>query len=308
MQPRHALAAVAVAAIWGFNFVAIHVGIDSFPPLLFSALRFAAAALPVVVLLRIGPPTGWRYVLAIGLVLGVVKFSLLFVGMDVGVSAGLASLVLQTQAFFTAIFGALAFAERPRRHQLVGMLVAFAGIALLGTELDDVSTTATGLALVIAAAAAWGAANLLIKAAKPVNVLQMMVWISVVPPLPMLALSWGFEGAGAIAGALAAIDWLGVFAILYVGLVSTLGAFAVWGRLLRRYDAGQVAPFSLLVPIFGMSFSALLLGETFTLTKLAAAALVLLGLTLNLVKPHQWPLVGRILVSGRQQADGVRSS
>jgi O-acetylserine/cysteine efflux transporter len=287
MYARHVAAAVLVTAVWGFNFVAIEIGIRSFEPLLFSALRFAMAAVPVVLLLRVGPPMAWRYVFAIGFFLGVVMFSLLFVGMDAGVSAGLASLVLQTQAFFTALFGAAVFRERPRALQMVGMVVAFAGIAVLGTELEEVSTTATGLALVVAAAAAWGVSNLLMKAAQPSDVLHMMVWIAVVPPLPLVGLAWAFEGSDTIIRNLASIDLKGLGAIFYVGIVSTVCAFAVWGHLLRRYDAGQVAPFSLLVPIFGMTFSALLLGETFTATKLVAAFLVLAGLALNVWQPGQ---------------------
>jgi O-acetylserine/cysteine efflux transporter len=295
MTPRDIIAAVLVAAVWGFNFVAIHVGINNFPPLLFSALRFTLAAIPVIFLLRLGPPMAWRYIFAIGMVLGVIKFSFLFVGMDIGASAGLASLVLQTQAFFTAIFAAVLLRESPQRLQVIGMLIAFAGIALLGTELNDVSTTATGLVMVIAAATAWGASNLLMKAAKPTNMLHMMIWISLVPPLPMLALSLIFEGQTSIGAALSSIDWIGVGAIAYVGIISTIFAFAVWGRLLRRYDAGRVAPFSLLVPIFGMSFSALLLGETFTTVKLAAAILVLAGLGLNVWRPDWKPFSRRAL-------------
>lgn len=283
------LAAIAVTAIWGFNFIAIHFGVESFPPLLFSALRFTAAALPILFLLGDRPPAPLRYIVAIGVVLGVVKFSFLFVGIDVGISAGLASLVLQTQAFFTAILGFLIFAERMSPRQIVGMVAAFLGIAVLGTELEAVRTTAAGLVLVLAAAFAWGASNLLMKAAKPRDVLKLMVWISLVPPLPMLALSYGIEGPASITRALTAIDWVGVGAIFYVGIVSTIGAFAIWGHLLRRYDTARVAPFSLLVPIFGMTFSAIILDEVFTPTKILAIVLVLAGLTLNVWRPEWQP-------------------
>jgi O-acetylserine/cysteine efflux transporter len=256
---------------------------------LFSALRFSAAAIPIVFLLGKRPPTAWRYIFGIGIVLGVIKFSFLFVGMDIGMSAGLASLVLQTQAFFTAILGFVLFSERMGRRQVIGMLIAFVGIGVLGTELDSVQTTAAGLGLVLAAAFSWAGSNLLMKAAKPRDVLELMVWISLVPPLPMLALSYAIEGPDAMVRALSSIDWVGLGAIFYVGIVSTIGAFAVWGHLLRRYDSVRVAPFSLLVPIFGMTFSVIILGEVFTPAKLVAATLVLTGLAMNVWRPAWRP-------------------
>ncbi len=156
MRTSHILLAVAVAAVWGLNFVAIKLGLRDFPPILFSSLRFALAALPLLVLgFRDGPPVPWRFIIGIGVALGVVKFPLLFFGIDVGMPAGLASLVLQSQAFFTAIFAVFLLGDRPGPRQIAGMLVAFAGVGLIATEMPA-GNSLFGLALTLAAAAAWG--------------------------------------------------------------------------------------------------------------------------------------------------------
>lgn len=284
MRSSHIALAVSVAAIWGFNFVAIKVGLKDFPPILFCALRFALAALPLLFMgMRNGPPVPWRFILGIGMVLGVVKFSLLFVGMDVGMPAGLSSLVLQSQAFFTALFAAVALGDRPGPKQLAGMAVAFSGIGLIATEMP-MGNSLLGLALVIAAAAAWGVSNILMKQAKAPDLFRMMLWVSVVPPLPLLALSLTLEGPERVAHALTSLTPVGVASVAYIAFGATLFGFAAWGFLLRHYPASLVAPFSLLVPIFGMSSSALLLGEDFTPVKLAGAVLVFTGLAVAVLK------------------------
>jgi O-acetylserine/cysteine efflux transporter len=284
MRPAHVALAVLVAAIWGLNFVVIEVGLEDFPPLLLSALRYALAALPLLV---IGgrPEIAWKWVLAVGGAIGVVKFSLLFVGMDVGMPAGLASLVLQMQAFFTVGFAVVLLRERPRAAQAAGLALASAGLALVASGLDGIATPA-GFALVIAAAAAWGIGNVAIKRASPADPLRFMTWICVVPPLPLLALSLAFEGPARIGDALAGVDLGGAGAVAYIAFAATTVGWGLWAHLLRAYSASTVAPFSLLVPIFGLGFAALLLGEPLTWRTIAAAVLVVGGVLLTLRAPR----------------------
>jgi O-acetylserine/cysteine efflux transporter len=284
MRPVHIALAVLVAALWGLNFVIIELGLEDFPPLLLSALRYALASLPLLVL---GGSAGvpWRWVVAVGAAVGVVKFSLLFVGMDVGMPAGLASLVLQVQAFFTLGFAAVLLRERPRAAQAAGLVLATAGLALVASGLDGIATPA-GFALVIGAAAAWGLANVAIKAASPPDPLRFMTWICVVPPLPLLALSLSFEGPAQIGDALAGVDLGGVLAVAYIAFVATTFGWAAWAYLLQGYSAGTVAPFSLLVPVFGLGFAALLLGEPLTVRTVVAAFLVVSGVLLTQRTPR----------------------
>ena len=283
MRNLHVGLAVLVTAIWGFNFVVIEVGLDSFPPFLFSAVRFALAAFPLVFF--IGPPrVAWRWVIAVGLTLGVIKFSFLFIGMDMGMPAGLSSVVLQSQAFFTVLFAAIILAERPHPMQVLGIMVAFGGIALIATTQEGVGSL-TALALVVAAGAMWGVSNILMKMSNAPDMFRLLVWASIVPPLPLLALSYAFEGEARIVAAVEGMTWTGAGTVAYMAFISTLIAFGIWGFLLRTYSASFVAPFSLLVPIFGMGSAALLLDESFGPLRLAGAALVFAGLIATVFGP-----------------------
>ena len=289
MRPVHIALALLVAALWGINFVAIKIGLKDVPPFLLSALRFIAVAIPMIFF--VGKPcVSWRWILSIGIVLGVVKFGLLFLGMDLGMPAGLSSLVLQAQALFTVVFAMLFLGERLRAVQGVGIALAAAGLVLIGIERAQ-ETSLIGLVLVVAAACAWGYANILMKQAKAPNMLNLIIWIAVIPPLPMALLSWSFEGTDRIVASLAALSWSGVLSILYIAWASTIVAFSLWVYLLRLYSASVVAPFSLMVPIFGIAASALMLGEKLSLLEIVAGALTLLGLLCVVRAPKPVPQV-----------------
>lgn len=289
MKPVHIALALLVAALWGINFVAIKIGLKDFPPFLLSALRFVAVAIPM--LFFVGKPcVSWRWILSIGFVLGVVKFGLLFLGMDLGMPAGLSSLVLQAQALFTVVFAMLFLGERLRGVQAIGIALAAGGLVLIGVERAQ-ETSLIGLVLVVAAACAWGYANILMKQAKAPNMLNLIIWIAVIPPLPMAILSFSFEGTDRIAASLAALSWSGVLSVLYIAWASTIVAFSLWVYLLRLYSASVVAPFSLMVPIFGIGASALMLGEKLSLLEIVAGALTLLGLLCVVRAPKPTPQV-----------------
>lgn len=281
MRPRDIVLAGAVAAVWGVNFVMIHVGLESMPPLLFSALRFGLAAFPA--LLFVGRPTvAWRWVIAVGLVLGVVKFSLLFFGMDAGMPAGLSSLVLQSQAVFTVVFAAVLLRERPAPVQLGGLAVATAGLGLVAWRLGP-DRPAAAFALVVASAVAWGVANVLIRKASPADMLNFMVWVSAVATPVLAGLTLTVEGPGRDLAALRALDGTAIVALVYVAGLSTLAGWGVWGVLIRHYGASTVAPFSMLVPFFGIASGALVLGEAVHPTDVIGAAMVIGGVLVGVL-------------------------
>ncbi len=272
-------ALLLVVTIWGANFTVIKLGLGEMPPILLSSLRFAFAALPAVFFLP-KPKCHWKYVVGFGVVLGCIKFSLLFLGMDLGLSAGISSLVLQLQAFFTVILGFFVLSEKIGPHRIVAMVVAFCGVGVL-LLVSDGSITAIGLTLVIAAAAAWGVANIIMKQAGPIKMLSFVVWASLVPPIPLAILSFLTEDRASLALFTDQISWIGVGSVLYLAYPVTLLGFAIWGRLLSTLPVGLVAPFSLLVPIVGMATSALVLGEDFGPIKIVSAILVMTGLLIN---------------------------
>ncbi|MFF4958384.1 EamA family transporter [Streptomyces sp. NPDC001222] len=283
MRPAHLALAVLVTAVWGVNFTVIEIGLGHFPPLLFSALRFLAAAVPAV--LFVGrPKVAWKWIVSVGLVLGVAKFGLLFLGMNAGMPAGLSSLVLQIQSVFTALIAFAALGERPTRIRALGMAVALVGVVLAAVD-EGTAGPLGAFALVIAAAAFWGLSNVLTRKASPPDALNFMVWVSTVPVLPLLGLSLLTEGPSRDLSALRALNWQGVGVVLYVAWITTVFGFGAWGWLLRRHPASTVAPFSLLVPVFGMSSAALFLGEQITPLRWGAAALLVGGVALTSLAP-----------------------
>jgi O-acetylserine/cysteine efflux transporter len=282
MSPRHLLLALGLTAVWGVNFVVIEVGLDHFPPLFFCALRFLVAAVPAIFFLR-SPGVPWRWVALVTFTLAVLQFGLLFIGMAHGMPAGLSSLVLQAQAPFTLVFAVVLLKETLTRQQVLGMVVALGGLAVIALDLGATSPLGPFL-LLIAAAAAWGVGNITMRKAAPPDMLRFMVWVSALAVLPMLALSAVFEGPQRGWDALRTVTWPAVGAVFYVGLLATVAGFGVWGWLIRTYSASAIAPFSLLVPVFGMTAATLATGERLTPLRALAAVLIIAGVLFGLVR------------------------
>ncbi|PZG22987.1 EamA family transporter [Nonomuraea aridisoli] len=280
MSPRHLALAVALAAAWGFNFVVMQAGLRHFPPLLYAGLRFAMAGFPALLLVgRPGVP--WRWVAGVAATLGVGQFALLLVGMRAGMPAGLTSLVLQAQALFTVVFAVTLLGERLTARRVTGLAVAFGGLALVAYDFG-VSGPVGAFVLCVAAAAAWGLGNVVQRRAAPPDSLRFMVWVSALSAPPLLVLSLALEGAPALSP-----SWEGWLSLVYVAFVATLGGFGVWGFLLRRYDASVVAPYTLLVPVFGMSSAALVTGEPLSWLRIVAAALIVCGVLYAGARPRR---------------------
>jgi len=285
LPPWHALLALAVVAVWGTNFVVIKIALGALPPLLLAVLRFAFAVLPAVLFIR-RPPVPWRLLAAYGVLIGAGQFGLLYVAIDGRISPGLASLVVQTQVFFTIGLAIVLAGERVRSFQWLALLLAAAGIGVIALHTGG-DTTGVGLVLVIAAALAWAGGNLVARASGRVDMLGYVVWSSAFALPPLLALSLWFEGPARIGQALAGADAAVWAAVLWQSAGNTLFGYAAWGWLLARHPAATVAPMALGVPVFGMLASALVLGEALPAWKLGAAALVLAGLALNLFWPRR---------------------
>lgn len=278
MPRRHLALALAVAVVWGVNFVVIDVGLGAFPPLLFAALRFTLVVFPAVFFLP-RPPVALRWVLGVGVFMSAGQFGLLFVAMHDGLPAGLASLVLQLQAVFTMVLAVVWLQERLRLGQIMGAAIALGGIAIIGAGRAG-GVPLGALALCVGAAASWGIGNICNRRAAAPDALALLVWSSLVAPLPLLALSLGLEGPHRIAHALSTLHPGGLLALAYVVLVSTAFGFGSWTWLLRRHPASRVAPFTLLVPPVGILTAWAARGERPNPAELAGAAVVLAGLAL----------------------------
>ena len=285
----HALLALAVMIVWGTNFVVIRVGLQHLPPLLFATLRFTLVAFPAVFFLK-RPAVPWRLLAAYGVFIGAGQFGLLFIAMKGSITPGLASLVVQSQVFFTIGLAMAIDRERIRIFQVAALLLAFTGLGVILAHAGADAATPLGLILTLGAAASWAGGNMMSKAAGKVNMLAFVVWSALFAAPPLLVLSLIFDGWPAIRqGVMHATPgtWA---AVVWQSVGNSMFGYAVWGWLLARYPAATVTPMSLLVPVFGMAASAWLLAEPLPGWKIAAAALIMAGLVLNLIWPRLFPV------------------
>jgi O-acetylserine/cysteine efflux transporter len=282
----HMLLALVVMAVWGTNFVIMKFAIGHLPPLTVAALRFTFALLPAVFFLK--RPAGWGNLAAYGLLIGVGQFGVLYVAMKSQISPGLASLVVQTQAFFTIGLAMLITQERVRGYQWAALALAAAGLGWLMVHANH-DLRPLGLAMTLVAAFSWASGNIVARRAGQVNMVAYVVWSSLFAAPALFALAFAVDGPAAVIGGIRHADAATWAAVLWQSVGNSLFGYAAWGWLLARHPAASISPLSLLVPVFGMGASAVFLGEALTPWKITAALLVLSGLALNTL----WPALTR---------------
>jgi O-acetylserine/cysteine efflux transporter len=270
MPLRHSLLAVLVMIIWGANFLAIDLGVGDVPPVLFVAIRFVVVLVPAIFLVP-RPAAGWKDVLVVGLFLSLGQFGLLYTAMWLGMPPGLASLVLQAQVVLTVLFATVALRERPTPPQLVGVLLGAVGLVIVGIG-RSAATPGLAFLLTIAAAASWATGNVIVRRLgsatqaagtrqSPLAGLSMTVWSALVVPVPMFALALVLDGPAAVGHSLTHPTWAAVLSTLYTAWLASLVGYGVWNTLLARYRASAVVPFTMLVPVVGMTVAWLVQGE-----------------------------------------------
>ena len=285
LPASHLLLALAIVAVWGTNFVVIKLSLAAFPPFLFAALRYTFAFLPLVFLMP-RPKVSWVNLCIYGLAVGVGQFGILYFAIDGHISPGLASLVIQTQVFFTIGFAMFFAKERLRTYQMLAVLVAMTGLGIIALH-TDATTTFLGLALVVFTGFSWGVANTVSRRAGSINMLAYVVWASAFAIPPLFAISFLFEGGWEHMNHSLTSAPLGAWAgVLWQSWANTIFGYSAWGWLLSKHPATVVAPAPLLVPIFGMGAAAYFLGEPLPLWKIIAAGLVITGLIINLFWPN----------------------
>jgi O-acetylserine/cysteine efflux transporter len=300
VPPRHIALAVLVAVIWGANFVVIDLGLGDLPPTLFVALRFTVVLVPAVFLVP-RPQVPWRDVVSVGLFMSLGQFALLYTALAVGMPAGLASLVLQAQVVLTVVIAALALRERPNRPQVLGVVVGAVGLGVVAVG-RAATTPALGLVLVVAAATSWAVGNVVARRASgrrragapPVPDaggspprggfgagLSMTVWSALVVPLPLLGLSVVLEGADTVGYALTHLTVAAVLSTLYTAWLASLVGYGIWNTLLAHHPAAAVVPFTMLVPVVGLTTAWLVQGEVPNAWEAGGGALLLLGVAIT---------------------------
>lgn len=284
MPLRHMVLALSVSLVWGLSFIAIRWGVDEVSPLLLTALRYVFAALPAVFFVK-RPAVPLRLLIGYGLAIGVGQFGLLFIAVKLGMPAGLGSLVIQLQVFFTIFLAFVFFGERPGWAQLGGAGVALIGIGVIALERIE-GAALLPLLLTIVAAVSWGLGNTASKAAGRIDMLGLVVWSALVPPIPLLLASLVLDGPGAMPLALEHLTLRGIGSLAFMSYIATLFGFGAWAWLLSRYPASQVTPFALFVPVAGIASGALILGEAITGVEIAGSGLVFAGLLINVFGPR----------------------
>lgn len=280
MSLKDWLAALTVITVWGVNFVVIKLGLGEIPPLLLGALRFTFVAFPAILFIP-RPKLPWRILMNYGVTICLAQFIFLFWAINIGMPAGLASLVLQSQAFFTVLIAALVLREGIQRHHILGMAIAVLGLILIQNGADSGTVPVLGFMLTLLSALAWAVGNIVLKGAGKVDMIGLVVWGALIPPVPFLILSWFLEGPTLIVTSLTNVSLVGVLAVAYLAFVATLVGYVLWGRLLARHPVARIAPLSLLIPVVGLVCAAWLLDESMRPVQWLGGAVVLAGLGVN---------------------------
>lgn len=280
MNARDKGIAVLVASVWGINFVAIDASLDHFPPYFLIVLRFALLAVPTVLFVPF-PDVPLRWLIGGALSFGVVQFVFLYAALLAGLPAGLASLVLQAAAPMTVLLGAVWLRERVTAWQGAGVALAAVGLVVIATSRASTSSVLPVL-LGLLAAAGWAVSNICSSLAAPDHPVRYTMWMSVVPPVPMLVVSLALEGPGEIGASLATAFTAdaapAVVGLLYTVLMGSVIGAGAWTALLKRNPSSSVAPYSMLVPVTGFAGAWALRGETPEAGDLVGGAIVVAGL------------------------------
>ncbi|MCQ1530395.1 EamA family transporter [Lutispora saccharofermentans] len=301
MNKRDLTLALLVVTVWGANFTVIKLGLGGVPPMLLAAMRYTFTALPAIAFVK-RPAVEWRYCIAYGLTVGVGQFSCLFYAMDIGMPAGISSIILQSQAFFTPLFAAIALKEPLKANQISGLAVAALGLVLIGSSAgtDGLTSIPLGaLFLTVLAAVFWGLSNIIVRYAvnraalkeEKLDMLSFVVWSSLVPPIPFIGLALMMDTPQTLMQAISSLNATSLFAVFYLVCFATLFGYGTWSGLLAKYPAGKVAPLSLMVPITGLITARIILGEQLTEMQWLGGLVIILGLVITNIG---WPSIKQI--------------
>jgi len=282
LTPKHLLLLLSVIIIWGVNFVAVFIGLKSFPPFLLSALRFGLSALPWVFFMP-RPKAPMKLILYYGLFNFALQFGFLFTGIHLGIAPGLASLILQIQVFFSIGLAFLFFQDRPSLFKIAGSMISFIGIGIVALHIDG-GGTFLGLILMLLAAFSWAAGNMFTKKIHSESPLALVVWGNLAAFPVMVLVSFIFEGPLIILSSLQNVSWPAIAALCYIVYCSTHIGYGAWGFLIKSYSTSVVVPFTLLIPVVGFLSSAIFLGEELQSWKLLASLFIMGGLIFSLLE------------------------
>jgi len=289
LPPAHLLLALSIAFVWGTNFVVVKYILAEWPPMFTAFMRYVVCFLPAAFFLKHPKVPIWN-IATYGILVGPGQFGLVYWAMDGMISPGLTSVIIQTQVFFTVILAIIFEGERLKQFQWVALGLVGIGVLVIALNTYDGAsggeTTALGLAMVMFAAFLWAVSNTVVKRNGRINMLAFVVWASMYSLPPLFALSYFVDGPEVMWTAFTSTGPFIWSAVIWQTIGNTMFGFAMWGWLLARHPSAAVAPMALLVPVLGISTSAVLLNEPLQTWKLSAAALIIAGLSLNTLWPR----------------------
>lgn len=277
-----------VIFVWGANFTVTKIGITNVPPMLLAAIRFFFVAFPAIFFVK-RPRTSWKTLVGYGMTIGVMQFSCLYYAIYIGMPAGLSSVVIQASSFITILLATLVFKERLSNDRLIGLGVALSGLVLIGIACltaDSGGVPLIAVVLTVVAAFFWSLSTVIVKSSairsaaigEPIDMFGLVAWSALVPPIPMLLLGLTMNTPAELLTAIRQLNLTAILSVLFLAWCSTLFGSVVWNRMLSRYDAGRVAPLSLMVPAAGLLIARLTLNERLTLLQWVGSVVILVGL------------------------------
>lgn len=290
MKGKDFILALIVVVAWGANFTVIKLGLEGIPSTLLVAVRYTLVMLPGIFFVK-KPKIEFKYILAYGFTVGVGQFACLFYAIEIGMPAGLASIILQLQAFITPLLGWMFLKEKLNCKQIVGFAVSCIGlliIAFASTTGGLSSIPLSAFLLLIAAPVFWSASNIISRIAanganevgEKIDTLGLVVWSSLVPPIPMLVISLFLYSPAELIESLANLNSISIFSALYLAFAATLFGYGGWNYLISRYPLSKISPLSLLVPITGLLVARIVLSEELSAMQWLGALVILAGLVL----------------------------
>lgn len=280
MKQKDLFLAIFITAIWGINFSVIKLGLTSLDPFMLAGLRFLLCALPLIFFIK-KPDVAFKYIISYGLLFGVGLWGIVSLGIYFGISAGMASLVLQLSAFITIILASIVLKEDIDIFKKLGIVIALLGLVLIITVTDG-SVTLLGLVFVLVGAFSLSITNIIVKIVGTKNVFSFLIWSSIFSPIPLFILAYLTQGEIVFIDFFVNLDKVAIFSILFQVYPTTLIGYWVWNTLLNKYPASNIAPLSLLVPIFGLTGSYFIFDESIGIIKILACSIIIIGLLTNI--------------------------
>lgn len=295
MKKKDLILGLLVVIVWGANFTVIRLGLNGVPSLLLVLFRYLLVLFPAIFFIK-KPKTEWKYIILYGLFVGALQFSCLFYAMEIGMPASLASIVVQSQAFIAPILAMIFLKEKLKLKQVIGILIATVGLFTIGmaSETDGVTSIPIfALILTICAPIFWSFANIIARIAsdkaaekgEKLDMLGLIVWSSLVPPIPVLGVALLIDTPQTLINSVLNINAMSIFAILYLAYAATFFGYGVWNILLSKYPMGMISPLSLLVPVTGLLTARIVLFEQLSKIQWVGAVIIIIGLIITNINP-----------------------